>query len=75
LVAEPNGDVEAAYAVMAIADYVFVDVERLEMCGNLAHGDQLGACDAAEIKFPGFADIDQQEFFAAIEALSEFGGS
>ena len=74
LVAEPYGYVEAAHAVVAIADYVVVDVEGLQICRDLAHGDQLGAFDATHVEFPWFSDIDEEDFFAAIEALFEFDG-
>jgi hypothetical protein len=56
-VTKPVGDIEAAHAVMTVADTVFVAVEFLEVLGNRAHRDELRAFDAALSVLLGFADI------------------
>ena len=66
----------AALAVcVALADLLFpareimfVGIELLEIRGNGAHGNEFGAFDAALRMFPRFANIDQHNFFPAIDA-------
>jgi len=69
LLAEPVDDVEAAHAVVAVADDRFVGVELLKIRRDCAHGDEDGAFDTALGVFPGLADVYEHEFLAVVEAL------
>ena len=72
MLTEPVDDVQAAHAVVAVTDNWVVGVEFLETGRDGAHGDEDGTFDAALGVFPGFADVDEEEFFAVVEALLEF---
>ena len=71
LLAEPVDYIKASHAVVAVADDRFVGVELLEIRGNRAHRDEDGAFDAALGVFPGFSHVNEDEFFAVVEALFE----
>ncbi len=46
--------------------------QALEFGGNGAHGDQLGAFDAGGLEFDGFADVDEDELLAGVQAELHF---
>ncbi len=74
LLAEPVGYVEAAHPVVAVTDDRLVGVELLEIRGDRSHGDKHGAFNTALRIFPGFADVDEEDFLVIIETLFKFGG-
>ena len=74
LLTEPVDDIEAAHAVVAITDDRLVGVEFLQIRRNRAHGDEDSAFDTALGIFPGFAHVNEEEFFAVVEALFQFCG-
>src|SRR5450631_2494110 len=68
LKAQPGRGIQAAHAVMAVANY-FVHAEKsVYVCGQGAERHQLGAFNPAQIVFPWLADIDEDELFAAIHS-------
>ena len=74
--AEILGHAQAAAAVVAVDQEVFVLGQRTDVLGNLAHGDVLGAGDAAGFHFGGFAHVDEDDAGGAFveEALGFFNG-
>ena len=74
MLAEPIHDVEAAHSVVAVTDDRLVRVELLQIRWNRTHWNKDGAFDAALSVFPRFADVNQEEFFAVVEALLQFCG-
>src|SRR6266436_4760075 len=69
LAAQPNRHVQAAHSVMAVANHFVIGVQRLQIRGNRAHGNQLRAGDAANLKFPRLAHVHQQNAVAALQTL------
>src|SRR4029077_5373041 len=69
LAAQPYRDVQAAHPVMAIANHFVIDVQGLQIRGNGAHGNQLRARNAANLKFPRLAHVPQQHAVAALQPL------
>jgi len=74
LVAEPVGHVEAAHTVVAEANDIFAGIELLKICRDCAHGDEQGAVNTAKSVFVRFADVNEQEFFAAVETRFDLTG-
>ncbi len=68
LASEPNSNIEAAHAVMAVADHLVAVIQGLKIRRNRAHRNKLRSFDAADLELPGFADIDEQQLLAAIES-------
>src|SRR6266436_2017210 len=75
LAAQPNRHVQAAHSVMAVANHFVIGVQRLQIRGNRAHGNQLRAGDAANLKFPRLAHVHQQNAVAALQPLFRLGRS
>src|SRR6202158_6192549 len=69
LAAQPNRHVQAAHPVMAITNHFVIGVQRLQIRGNGAHGNQLRARNAANFKFPRLAHVHQQHTVAAVQPL------
>jgi hypothetical protein len=72
LMSEPVGNIEAAHAVVAEADDFVVRIELLQIRGYGAHGDEYSAIDPTEGVFVRFADVDEEELVATVEALFDF---
>ena len=53
---------------------VGLGVELLEAGGDGAHGDEVGAFDAADLPFHVLADVDETDFFAGFAAVFDFAG-
>lgn len=71
LVAQPDGDIHGAHAVMAHDDEMFFRVEFLVNAGgDFSHGDEEAALDVGGGELPGFADIEE----AGFALLQEGGG-
>lgn len=61
LVAEPDGDVEGAGAVVAEDEDGLVFVELLEgALGDVAHGHEGGAFDVGGVVLPGLTYVEEQ---------------
>jgi hypothetical protein len=77
LLAEPNGDVEGACAVVAEHDDGLVWIEFLVGAGgDVAHGHQQGIFDVGGAELPWLADVEEDRFGIEGEKLarSDFGG-
>src|SRR5271168_648686 len=72
LEAQPRGGVETAHAVMAVADDFPGGLQCAKTGLQRTKRDQLGALDAASLVFPGFANIHEQQFVAAIQTRLDF---
>jgi hypothetical protein len=73
--AEPVDDVEATDAVVAVDDEwggVGLFVEFLEPGRDRAHGDEVGAFDAADLPFHVFADVDEANVLTGFAAVFDF---
>src|SRR6266481_2410962 len=68
LASEPSSNVEAAHTVMAVTDHLVAGIQGLKIRRNGAHRNKFRSFDAADLKLPGFADIDEQQLLAAIES-------
>src|SRR6266403_3712068 len=75
LATQPNGHVQAAHAVMTVANHFVIRVQHLQIRGNCSHGNQLRACDAANLKFPRLPHIFQKHAIAALQPLLRLGPS
>src|SRR5712692_4214983 len=67
LLQEELGRVHAAHSHVAVQDDLGVRVELLAFGAQRAERDELSARDLADVVFPRFPDIDQDDFFSAIE--------
>jgi len=72
LLAEPEGDVEGAGAVVAEDDDGLVGVELLVGAGGqVAHGDEGGAGDAGGLRLPWLADVEKERRMGGLELLGD----
>jgi hypothetical protein len=70
--AKPVGYILATHAVVAIEDDIYIGIEFLKIRGNGAHGNEFGALDTALRMLPRLSNIDEQNFFAAINTRFYF---
>lgn len=78
LLAQPVDDIQAADPVMADHDerrFLGLCVEAGKLSGHGSHGDQLGAGDAGNLKFRGFANVDECEVLTGLQTALDFPGS
>jgi hypothetical protein len=66
--AKPRCRIETADSVMTEKNYIFRSLEFRQVPGNLAKRNELRAFDAGGGIFPWLANVDEEEFFAAVDA-------